>query len=31
MKHMGQNMVFARTFDCMAATMYKDAKEQSKF
>jgi len=28
MKHMGQNMVFARTFDCMAATMYKDAKDR---
>ena len=25
---MGQNMIFARTFDCMAATMYKDEKDR---
>lgn len=28
MKHLGQNMIFSRTFDCMAACMYKDAKER---
>jgi len=28
LKHLGQNMIFARTFDCMAATMYKDAKDR---
>merc|ERR1711931_248667 len=28
LKHMGQNMIFARTFDCMAATMYKDEKDR---
>ena len=25
---MGQNMVFCRTFDCMAATIYKDEKDR---
>jgi len=28
LKHMGQNMIFARTFDCMAATMYKNEKDR---
>jgi len=28
LKHMGQNMIFCRTFDCMAATIYKDEKDR---
>jgi translation elongation factor EF-Tu-like GTPase len=28
LKHLGQNMIFSRTFDCMAATMYLDEKDR---
>jgi len=28
LKHMGQNMIFSRTFDCNAATLYKNAEDR---